>query len=543
LVSRSIRAGILLAALVTLASSCSSLDGVGDRGGGGPVLVVVPPTLKLTREDGIPARHESAIELDAARGEGESAQLLLFAPGKPILDARCEAGELVGPDGFTIDPEVGLLGYVPVTKPSLVGFHRFASFPDPVLPNASFSVQAGRNQALLYTVHVPRDAPAGRYEGRVIIAIDGVRRALTASLTVHDVTLPVTSFLATSINFREESERDERYYGKAWTDSMSEDLPRLGLRFRFSSRVHLPLAAVFGSTADGKVGPDWKAFDAEVERWLSAGITRFELDPGFGMELEPAEIDRRFGSLLDAIEAHLREKNWQHYFYFYLFDEPSRRDMPGFRARLAVVRAHAPSIPVVLTYGTTMAGQKELAGEIGIWVPNIHQFDPNFTATRKALGEEVWVYTCVANAFRPYPDNFRIDWYGTAHVALGWWLFTHGVQGFLYWGTDVWRSDPWKDAATFPWTNGDGMLFYPAPDRKSMPLASLRAHLMRDSFEDYDLLTMLRIKTATEGSVSPEEVALLKGAGLVGAGSRFSTDDWAYVEAHRRILALLAGEI
>ena len=527
---------------MTFASSCSSLGFQGVGRGEGAVIAVLPPTLKLTREDRLPDRRSSSIELDAARGEGESTQLLLFAGDRPIREARCEAGLLVGPGGYSIEPEIGLLGYVPVTKPSLVGFHRFASFPDPVLPSAAFSVEARRNQALLYTVSFPREAPAGSYEGQVRIVIDGESRVVSARLTVHEVTLPVTSYLATSINFREESERDARYYGKAWTDAMSEALPLLGLRFRFSSRVHLPLAGVFAGAADGRASPDWKAFDSVVENWLAAGITRFELDPGFGMELSPPEIAARFGPRLEAIEAHLRAKGWQSYFYFYLFDEPSKSDMPAIRARIEAVRAHAPSIPFILTYGTTKAGQKDLIGDIGIWVPNIHQFDAKFAASRRALGEEVWVYTCVANAFRAYPDNFRIDWYGTAHVALGWWLFTHGVQGYLYWGADLWRSDPWKDAATFPWTNGDGMLFYPAPDKKSMPLASLRAHLMRDAIEDYDLLTMLRMKTETEGFVTPEEATLLRGAGLVGTGSRFSTDDWAYVEAHRLLLSLLSGE-
>jgi hypothetical protein len=143
--------------------------------------------------------------------------------------------------------------------------------------------------------------------------------------------------------------------------------------------------------------------------------------------------------------------------------------MDEMAARLDAIRESAPHIPNILTYGITTAGQRRLLGKIGIWVPNLHQYDPVFASTRRQAGEEVWVYACIGNVFRSYPDNFRIDWYGTAHRALGWWLFKYKVQGYLYWAADLWRRNPWETTETFDWTNGDGVLFYPALDRKSMP--------------------------------------------------------------------------
>ncbi|MDP3179624.1 MAG: DUF4091 domain-containing protein, partial [Spirochaetaceae bacterium] len=203
------------------------------------------------------------------------------------------------------------------------------------------------------------------------------------------------------------------------------------------------------------------------------------------------------------------------------------------------VKEHAPSIRHVLTYGVTTAGEKELLGRIGMWVPNMHQFDAAFARERRAKGEEVWAYACIGNVFRPYPDNFRIDWYGTAHRALGWWLFKYGADGYLYWAVNLWRRNPWETTATFPWTNGDGVLFYPALDGKSPPYPSIRAHLMRDAFEDFDLLTLLE-RACGADSERPKAVAnLLTAKDIIFGPKSFSKDDEAYIRSHERLLELL----
>jgi hypothetical protein len=502
----------------------------------------VPSTLKVLRRQSFYASGQAFVELHAGRGEAESAQLLLIPGERPIEGATFRGTDLVGPDGASIRPEIGLVGYVPVTKPSFVGFHRRGAYPDPIMPARPFDVAAGDNQALWYTVWVPREAPPGTYAGSIEIADrTGTSFRISVDLTVHDVTLPVTSFLKTRVNFRRENFRDERYYGRSWKQERSKDLALLGLKYRFSTHVDLPLAAVFKVAQDGESAVDWSDFDAEVEYWLKQGISSFDLDLGITWDDTPAMIHERFGQRLEAIDGHVTGKGWSPAFHFYFYDEPSGWDMKELRSRLEAIRFHAPHIPNILTYGTSTAGQRKLLGQIGTWVPNIHQYDPAFAAARRSFGEESWVYTSVANAFRTYPDNFRIDWYGTAHRALGWWLFKYGADGYLYWAVDLWRSDPWKDAATFPWTNGDGMLFYPAPDRASDPLPSIRAHLMRDAFEDFDLLTLLRRRCEASGDFPDEARRLLSASGLIPARNRFSTDDQAYIDAHRRLLELLEG--
>jgi hypothetical protein len=540
-------ASVLFPALLVplLLASCATAYGreygISSLGAAGALaaerrLIAVPSTLVVLQDQCVAKSYSSSVELAAARGEAESAQLLFYSGRSEARGAAFAASGLEGPGGARLEAEIGVVAYVPVRKPSLLGFHRPGYYPDPILPSGEFSLPARKNRALWYTVRVPPDAPPGLYEGSASVSCgDGSSLSLPVRLRVYDVELPRTSFLKTSVHFRLEGIRDERYYDQGKAAAAIEGLPELGLSYRFSDRVDLPLLSVFSG---GGASADWGGFDEKAEYWMGRGITCFELKLPINWAMSPSDIEAGFGRMLEEINAHLVERGWADLFYFYFYDEPTTGDMPAMKARLDAIRKRAPAIRNVLTYGTTKAGERELLGRVGIWVPNLHQLDPAFARRRQALGEEVWAYACVGNVFRSYPDNFRIDWYGAAHRALGWWLFKNGAQGFLYWAVDLWRVNPWESAATFPWTNGDGALFYPAPDRVSAPYPSIRAHLMREAFEDFDLLTLLR--RAYEGAAVPKEVAELLGAkGIISDSGSFTTDDGAYTRAHARLLELL----
>lgn len=541
----SIASGLVAAFLFT---SCAT--GLGGTYGIAPIsaaggsaerrLVAVPATLVVLRNQVATASWSSSIGLCAARGEAESAQLLFYAGESDEVGLRFEATELVGPGGATISPELGIVGYVPLRKPSLKGFHRRGDYPDPILPHAEFSVGAREGQSLWYTVRAPRETAPGTYEGSAsVIARDGTRLSVPVRLRVFDVELPRTSFLKTSINFRKERARNGLYYGDDGPPDLDDALGRLGLDYRFTHRVDLSLPDGIARGAGGSASVDWSAFDERASYWLEKGITCFELKLPISFAMKPAEIRESFGQALAAIDAHLVERGWTDLFYFYFYDEPTHGEMSAMAARLDAIREFAPHIPNILTYGITKAGERELKGRIGIWVPNLHQYDAAFARERQAAGEEVWAYACVGNAFRGYPDNFRIDWYGAAHRALGWWLFKNGIEGYLYWAVDLWRVDPWETTETFPWTNGDGMLFYPALDKKSLPYPSIRAHLMRDAFEDYDLLTMLRRAYGGTDGAPAEVKDLLAAKEIFPRPNEFAKDDGAYVRCHDRILELL----
>jgi len=507
---------------------------------------IVPATLKVLRSRQPVMPMAQSIQMDAARGEAESAQVLVYAGKQAISAGSMNASVLTASDGSTLHAEIGVVGYVPLKKPTLIGFWQPGNYPDPVIPRSSFEVEAGKNQALWYSVWVPRDAQAGVYTGTLNIDTgDEETIQLPVSLRVHAVTLPVQSYLKTSIVFRKENIHSPEYYGDAWTQEMSDALPFIGLKYRFTHRVDLPLLEALQPVTEGKAA-QWEAFDTAVQKWLDAGITCFELKFPIGWGMSPEQITSEWGSRLAALDAHIVERGWLDFFYYYFYDEPFPRELEEFKAKLDAIKASSPNIPNVLTYGITTKGERMAVGSVGIWVPNIHQLNLKFARERQAAGDQYWIYTCIGNIIHTEPDNFRIDWHGTAHRALGWWLFKYNIEGYLYWGADLWRRNPWETTATFPWTNGDGMMFYPALDGRSEIYPSTRVHMMRDAFEDFDLLTMLRMLRETGGlsGADPATLAevnrILDGKAIIQSPERFERDDRVYVNLHRRILEILA---
>ena len=498
----------------------------------------LPGSVKILEQDVPRAGFRERIVIHAARGEAESRQILVLAGANGIGELAGTLEAPTGPEGNTLNCEWGLVAYTPVKKPGLRSFGRRGNFPDPIIPAKPTAVDAGKNRLFHLTVRTGRETAPGEYTGNFTISIDTdspIRVPIT--VYVYPVALPVTSFLRTSLHWRQENVRDERYYGDNWTEAMSEALHDYALDYRITSRPRLDWEAAVNSG-------DWTRFDETAAHWIKKGLTSFEIYVLFNLKTTLTEFQQKYAPRLTLLNAHLVERGWEKLFHLYYFDEPFIHEMKTTQALMSAVKTAAPDISQVYTYGTNRAGEKHLQDLAGIWVPNIHQYNAAFHRARQEVGDEVWIYTCIGNIHRRYPDNFRIDWYGASHRALGWWLFVNNIDGYLYWGLDLWRRNPWETAETFPWANGDGMLFYPAPDKTSLPLPSLRAHAMRDSFEDYDLLCLLRDRaTRDEAFAADERVqALLAGGGLSDGHIRFDTDDNAYDERHRELLELLSKE-
>ena len=233
---------------------------------------------------------------------------------------------------------------------------------------------------------------------------------------------------------------------------------------------------------------------------------------------------------------HLAEKGWQDLFYIYVFDEPAPEDAAKIQEMCDWVHEASPANHLVLT--SCHNNESAYVGYVDIFCPHIDYYNPAFGVERQAAGDQYWMYTCCGTASSNFPDSWRIDYYGTAHRALGWWLYKYRAQGYLYWAVDCWNSNPWKDAESFPGCNGDGTLFYPALDHQSLPYPCIRTAILRDGFEDYDLLHMLEEKySATD---KPEIQRLLNAEGIINGPQQYNqTGDQEYINLHRRLLELL----
>ncbi len=514
-------------------------------------VFAVSPMTKLRPEQMPEGEPVKSVNLFAARGEGESVQVLIAALEQALTNVRVTVSPLAGPKGVSLMPEVRLVGYVPVQTPTPGGFGIAGRFPDPLLPLRPFDVPQGEHQAVWLTVWVPQEAPAGDYKGTIIVEPDNAKRiTVPMQVRVFPVTLPTPSFLKTCVLIWDYKARE--VYGAAWTPERNRRFYELCLRYRFTPPPPLPWDKVFVRQPDGKWTAIWDEFDQTVEDWMRKGSTAFSIWGllTWGTQPPPEEQRTEVAAKLRLLNEHLTAKGWSERFYFYVFDEPSNKEWDNIKQLCEFVRKHGPNLQVLLTagYGATGnyrthaptpegAAYRDLANYIKIWVPHIDCFDEPFLRTRKAAGDQVWMYVCISTIGKTYPDIWRIDWTGVSHRAIGWWLWRYECDGFLYWCVNYWTDDKGKpfdlfaNPIAYPGGNGDGFLFYPDP-AKGDPIPSVRAELFRDAIEDYDLLTMLKQKEPK----SP----LLRADDIILAPNKFVDDPRVYEQRHRALLEALA---
>ena len=491
----------------------------------------LPGSVKILQNE-IPSHgYANEIELHSAKGEAESRQILISGGEKGLENISVSFQWEEASTDLQVD--LGLIAYTPVKKPGLRSFWKRADFPDPILDLRPFSIEKNKNRIVHLTAKTSTNAKPGIYNAFIYVkSNEDLLWTIPFQIKVYDLALPKTARLKTAFYYYFDEANEERYYNGAWTNEMSEAMYKKALEFRFTSPPSL-------SWKENAANNDWTSFDQRIKYWLDAGATVFDLPVSFRRTTSIEELQTKHIPLLEKLEKHLLEKNWIDICYIYYFDEPSLSSIKTIKEQLKHIKERVAHLKIMYVYGTNRAGEKAFVDLVDIWMPNIHQYKEPFAKERQAAGDEMWIYTCIGNIHRRHPDNFRVDWYGASHRALGPWLFAHEIDGYLYWRIDRWVFNPWETAETFPWANGDGMMFYPNPDKKSLPLASLRLHAMRDSFEDFDLLTMLKEKGERRGYFTEEEKELLSVQELTDGKIWFEKDDNSYDVFHKKLLEAL----
>lgn len=160
-------------------------------------------TYKISRRRPAPKTRQPTVRLLAAGNEYEPFQLVL-RPQRNLKGVRVEVSDLTsGAD--RIDRSrvtVDRVAYVYVRRPTdAVGC--VGDWPDPLPPcDKPFDVPAGENQPLWITVHVPKEASAGTYEGTVTLRADsGAEWTTPVRLRVLGFSLPKSAHVFATFGF------------------------------------------------------------------------------------------------------------------------------------------------------------------------------------------------------------------------------------------------------------------------------------------------------------------------------------------------------
>lgn len=493
-------------------------------------MVRVDPLLKIFKEQTSYASYEASEEL--ARGENASYQFVLKSD-IALKNVNIIAGHLTCGDGDAIAPTLTAhekyvtagLHLDPPASDAL--FPASDQYPDCLDESVVFDVKAGEAVPLWVGYRIPKDIAAGDYSGEVRISArteDGaeVTASCPVSAKVYDVTLPEQTLLVSNWHA----------YKTIPLICQGESVPLFSDKFydALTEMVHVmrdhgqnvywlnPLGDYIVATRkDGKYSFDFTRFDRTVEIYIKeGGAKRIEgahlaarhgdwesdywvhvPDKGGVFPLDNAYAQEYLSALIPALKSHLIEKGWWDMYLQHIGDEPAGVSVTSYVDIANYVKALAPDIKIL-----DAVHSAALANTVDVWCPELDHFknDYGFYQERKAAGDELWYYTCMAprgnfaNRFLELPlIKTRI---------LHWLNFKYGATGYLHWGF----NQDWYSALKWMATEGycpggDTYIVYPG---KKKVYSSIRLEAMLDGINDYELLVMLSKKDpeAARGIVS-----------------------------------------
>lgn len=534
-----------------------------------PTVWVVDSLTRVQPTDAVGTSTTAAIKV--ARNEYEAFQIIIRAPASQSLsNVNVTASDLIGP-GVISKNNITLYRehYIQVTTPSPSSPYPAGWWPDALipfvnpetgqplsggqLPAAPFPVPAGQNQPVFVDVFIPKDTPAGIYQGQLMVTADGAASiTVPLTVTVWNFILPTRPALRTNFgNFR--SSQFAAMFGttkytarhNALMDKFEHEL----LRHRLSPSRPSGTEPSFNS-ATGVI--DASSVQSRMTHFINLGLTGYDLplfndwpwaDP-FGADSAKAK------QYLTGIHDWLAANGWLWLAYHDGIDEP--RGVSGYQA----VRDEAAdwhgldSRTKILITEQTKPGDTTwgtLYGSVDIWAPYYSRFDPITWAERRALGEQSWMYGAWGAEGEP-GDLLDRPIYEIRVPA--WAGFQYGITGLLKWNTVYWNNvgDPWINSATYTLSgdvfNGDGVFFYPGTKvGYDGPIASLRLKTFRDAADDYDYLTLLAAEDPSSASVVAQQVGTTFTNWVkdrtIGPATLIATRE----EVANRILQLSVGDI
>ncbi|MBN8458677.1 MAG: DUF4091 domain-containing protein [Verrucomicrobia bacterium] len=461
---------------------------------------------------GTPANAPAA-KARAWRGERANLQLLATA-GRALPQCGHLCAGLRGPGGKTLPVTLSWVRH------TLADGKPVADILDPI---ETLDIAAGARRPLWVSVDVPRDAEPGNYAGDVVIRSTKGTAKLPVSLEVLPATLPAPKDWKIHVDLWQHPDAVARYHDvPLWSPEhfalMKPLMKRLADAGQKTITCTLIDEAWGGQTYDrftGMIGwyrkadGSWRYDYTVFDRWVAFMIDEVGLDgrihcytmipwslkfsyideatglPG-ELSLKPGspEYESHWAGFLKDFTRHLREKGWQERTRIGIDERPDALLRPV----LALLAKHAPELKVA----SAINHRSDLNNGIDDVSPAIGtsgEFDLKLLDARRAGGKRTTYYVCcgpmVPNTFTFSPPA-ESEWLGIFAAA-------QHFDGFLRWAYNSWVENPFVSTDYVTWPSGDCFLVYPGNR------SSIRFERLRDGFEDFEKIRLLRETAAKSG--------------------------------------------
>jgi len=494
------------------------------------------------------------VEIKSARNEVESFQVVVAAPKENVEVVKVEVCDLIGPDGSKIGKgNIRLFReeYVRVRMSTPRAELPPGLYPDPLVPFVNpitgktiepltrtskrwgepettsgydmyavpFEVFKGQNQAIWVDVHVPKDVPAGIYNGEFRVwAKEGISENISVAVTIWDFTLPDGP---THRNHFGSFGNITRYFN---VEGGSDRFKQIEMRYCQAMSEHrinppIPHHLLPEVNDDGslKIIPErhralrefitrLNVTDFEIPRASFARLPSSTLKPDY-KTISPANREKAQRYYKDFYK-YLKGNGWEKGAYLYMLDEPNLRE--NYEQVLVLgqlVHEAVPQLKCLVVEQTYLQDSSwpDIDPAVDIWCPLWSFIDRKTINDKIAHGDEVWSYTALVQRAPQYhpqyqsvkdfdPPYWHIDCPLIVYRVPTWINYQYDITGLLYWSTVTTVIEPWSNPAfAHPrHYNGEGFLFYPgSPCGIDGPIASMRMKNLRDGMEDYEYFVIL----------------------------------------------------
>lgn len=421
---------------------------------------------------------------------------------------------------------------------------------DPLLPVSSPIASDSTSMALRMEVPIDSAASPGQYVHQIKIDFGDHAEALEFVVVVHRAAVPpVNRSTISYINWLNPDNICSAHGVEKWSE------PFWNMLAKYAQTMARGRQSAFWF-----LWPDYFSFDNEgkvssfrqdrLERYirvfLDAGLRTIHGAPIVGRRnwtgstdmllsvrtADGKEVDavseqgkRMLSQMAQRIIAVMKENKWDGEWLQGLFDEPEDAYVDRYRDLISVLRGLKPDIKI-LEATMTM----NVSGLVNVWCPQVQEYQANqeFFEKRKAAGDKVWVYTCLAPG-GPWLNRL-LDEERLRQVYIGWACAKFGIQGFLHWGGNFHTSRPFEELVRFHMEGqylpaGDSHILYPVHDG---PLSSHRFEAHRIGMEDFELLAQLKSHDA------PRAQQII--AGVLQGFDKYSADVGTYRTARKLLL-------
>jgi hypothetical protein len=478
--------------------------------------------------------HGQFVVWTDARREGLRAEVSELRPVAQVSDLR--RASIPGAASVT---RAGLRPALPATIRFVKQVRADGELAGDLLDDATRTpMPAGSWRALWLTVTSPQDATPGFYEGVLTVrADDTAPREFPLTLEVLPATLPAPADWKFHLDlwqhpwaiarwhdvgpWSEEHFRLMRPYLTELADAGQKIITATITDRPWGRRDHDDYRSMVEHVRhpDGSWTYDYTAFDRYVELAMDCGITGqincyslltwsgrlYYTDAVTGDEqfmlcdTTGPQFAEYWQPFLRDFERHLATQGWLERTRLAVDEAPAQM----MQAMTELVKASAPRLRISLAGNQAPSHYTGLdLAEFSIILDHASDELLRDIASRKAEGRITTFYVCLD----PKRPNTFVRSPPAEAVWIGYYTAVNGYDGFLRWAWTTWPENPLRDATYWghPYLHylpaGDTFLIYPGPR------SSVRWELLRDGFEEWEKLHLLR---AAHGGKLPAELQSL----------------------------------